>query len=126
MKHGTQQTGLPPCVPRIQLLDSLPPRLLPPADAAGREVRLCLFCCTCRYNQQKVWLCSYQLTRPLALSISKTCDSTTNEILFSTSLPPPAVGEDPSLPQGQVSETCLPLEKKKCQFHERPRKTECV
>lgn len=39
--------------------------------------------------QRKVRLCSYQLTRPLGLfSAARTRDSTTNQILFSTSSPP--------------------------------------
>lgn len=114
MERGNQQTGLPPCAPRIQLLDSLPPcYFLLQMEPAGKS-GFAFPAAPADTINRKVKLCSYQLTRPLALSIAKTCSSTTNHILFATSLPPLAVGEDSGLPQARVSETYLPLEKKKC------------
>lgn len=75
----------------------------------------------------KVRLCTSQLIRPLALSIAKTCDSSTNHTLFSISPLPSAVGEDSVLPQpSSMKLPYLPLGKKESQVHERPRKTECV
>lgn len=129
IEHGNQQIGLPSLCSTNLVSGLLASPWLPPADATSRKVRLFAFPAAPAADtiNGKVRLCTSQLTRPLALSIAKTCDSSTNHTLFSTSPLPSAVGEHSVLPQpSSMKPTYLPLGKKESQVHERPRKTECV